>query len=148
MNLKIEKMQIEDFNQIQDRLQENFDDFWTKGMLKEEIENKNGLDSYYTVAKENEEVVGFVGSVKIIDEMEIMNIVVRKDKRNLKIGSELLKETLKIATKLKCKSIILEVNKNNIPAIRLYDKYGFKAVGVRKKYYNNIEDAILMKLSI
>ena len=80
--------------------------------------------------------------------MEIMNIVVRKDKRNLKIGSELLKETLKIATKLKCKSIILEVNKNNIPAIRLYDKYGFKAVGVRKKYYNNIEDAILMKLSI
>jgi len=148
MDLKIEKMQIEDFNQIQDRLQENFDDFWTKGMLKEEIENKNGLDSYYTVAKENEEVVGFVGSVKIIDEMEIMNIVVRKDKRNLKIGSELLKETLKIATKLKCKSIILEVNKNNIPAIRLYDKYGFKAVGVRKKYYNNIDDAILMKLSI
>lgn len=148
MDLKIEKMQIEDFKQIQDRLQENFDDFWTKGMLKEEIENKNGLDSYYTVAKENEEVVGFVGSVKIIDEMEIMNIVVRKDKRNLKIGSELLKETLKIATKLKCKSIILEVNKNNIPAIRLYDKYGFKAVGVRKKYYNNIDDAILMKLSI
>ena len=41
-------------------------------------------------------------------------------------------------------SITLEVNSNNIPAKNLYEKFGFNVVGFRKKYYNNIDDAIIM----
>lgn len=77
-----------------------------------------------------------------------MNIVVKKNKRNEGIGSALLKETIHISTKLKAKTITLEVNKNNEPAIKLYKKYGFEQVGLRKKYYNNKEDAILMTMSV
>jgi len=40
-------------------------------------------------------------------------------------------------------SITLEVNSNNIPAQKLYEKFGFNVVGIRKKYYNNIDDAII-----
>ena len=102
------------------------------------------MDSHYIVAKQNKEIVGFAGIVKIIDEINIMNIVVKKDKRKLKIGSKLLEEIFKIAKQVNAKVITLEVNKNNIPAIKLYQKYGFKQIGLRKKYYNNTDDALLL----
>ena len=42
------------------------------------------------------------------------------------------------------KALTLEVNSNNIPAQKLYEKFNFKRVGLRKKYYNNTDDAIIM----
>ena len=71
------------------------------------------------MAKQNNEIVGFAGIINIIDEINIMNIVVRKDKRGLKIGSRLLEEIFKIAKQLKAKTITLEVNEKNLPAIKL-----------------------------
>lgn len=144
MQLEITKMELYDLEQISDRLKEEFDDFWTVNTLKQEIENKTGLNSYYIVAKQNSEIVGFAGAINIIDEINIMNIVVRKDKRKLGIGSALLENIFEIAKKLQAKTITLEVNEKNTCAINLYKKYGFKQVGLRKKYYNNTDDAILM----
>ncbi len=77
-----------------------------------------------------------------------MNIVVKKDKRNLGIGSKLLEEIIKKAIEINSKTITLEVNENNLPAIKLYEKYGFKQIGLRKKYYNNIDNAIIMTTSV
>lgn len=77
-----------------------------------------------------------------------MNIVVKKNKRNLGIGSQLLEEILKLAQKLKIKTITLEVNEKNELAIKLYQKYGFEKIGLRKKYYNNQDDAIIMACNI
>ncbi len=62
-----------------------------------------------------------------------MNIVVRKDKRNLGIGSKLLEEILKLSNELKAKTITLEVNENNLPAIKLYQKYGFQKMRTSQK---------------
>lgn len=73
-----------------------------------------------------------------------MNIVVKKDQRNLGIGSKLLEEIIKKAIEINSKTITLEVNENNLPAIKLYEKYGFKQIGLRKKYYNNTDNAIIM----
>lgn len=56
----------------------------------------------------------------------------------------MLEELIKIAKDRKLKDITLEVNINNIPAINLYKKYSFEEVGIRKKYYNNIDDALIM----
>ena len=60
----------------------------------------------------------------------------------------MLEELIKIAKEKKLKDITLEVNVNNIPAINLYKKYNFKEVGIRKKYYNNSDDAIIMTLML
>ncbi len=62
-----------------------------------------------------------------------MNIVVKKDKRKLGIGSKLLEEILKSAKKLEAKTVTLEVNENNLPAIKLYQKYGFQKVRTSQK---------------
>ena len=86
------------------------------------------------------------GGFKVIfDEADIMNIAVRVDKRMFGIGSMLLERLLEIAKLSNCTSITLEVNENNFPAICLYEKYQFERIGLRKKYYNNTDNAILMK---
>ena len=50
------------------------------------------------------------------------------------------------AKKQNLTSITLEVNDKNFQAIKLYEKFGFKRIGLRKKYYNNTDDAIIMSL--
>ena len=82
--------------------------------------------------------------MKIIDEVNIMNVVVRKDRRQEGIGSKLLNEIFDIAKRQKAQSITLEVNEKNLPAIQLYQKFGFDQVGLRKKYYHNTDNAIIM----
>lgn len=148
MEIHISKMTLEDLNIIKDCLLEEFDDFWSYNVLKQELENNQNLNSQYFVAKLKEEVVGFVGILTIIDEVNIMNIVVRKNSRNLGVGSLLLENVIDFSKQQKASLITLEVNETNLPAINLYKKYNFKQVGLRKKYYNNTDNAILMSLEL
>lgn len=139
----ISEMNLQDLEEIKDCLLTDFDDFWSYNILKQELENGK---SKYFVAKQENEIVGFAGILLIIDQVNIMNIAVKKDKRNFGIGSSLLEEIIRYSKIHNATSITLEVNEKNIPAIKLYKKYGFKQVGLRRKYYNNEDNAILMDL--
>ena len=139
----ISEMNLQDLENIKDCLLTDFDNFWSYNILKQELENGK---SKYFVAKQENEIVGFAGILLIIDQVNIMNIVVKKDKRNFGIGSLLLEVIIRYSKIHNATSITLEVNEKNIPAIKLYEKYGFKQVGLRKKYYNNEDNAILMDL--
>ena len=77
-----------------------------------------------------------------------MNIVVKKNMRGNGFSLFLLNELINISKEENCKSITLEVSENNIPAINLYEKFKFKQVGKRKKYYKNGDSAILMTLPL
>ena len=141
-NIVISEMSEADLLYLKNSLNE-FDDFWTFNILEQELKNEN---TTYIVAKENDLVVGFAGLLMIVDEANIMNIVTKKDKRNSGIGTLLLKKLIELAREQNSTSITLEVNEKNIPAINLYKKLQFKEVGVRKKYYDNTDSAILMTL--
>lgn len=140
-NLKLSKMTLLDLENIQDILFTDFDDFWSTNVLKSELSNSS---STYLVAKLNNIIVGFGGIWKAVDDIHITNIVVRKDYRNKHIGSIILSKLIDISKlETNIKTLTLEVNSNNISAIKLYEKFNFKKVGLRKKYYNNIDDAII-----
>ena len=141
--MEIVTMILDDLEQMKDTLYSDFDNFWSYNILKQELENGK---SKYFVAKQENEIVGFAGILLIIDQVNIMNIVVKKDKRNFGIGSLLLEEIIRYSKIHNATSITLEVNEKNIAAIKLYKKYGFKQVGLRRKYYNNEDNAILMDL--
>lgn len=145
MNIQINKMTMEHFLEINNVFEEMFDCFWNKNILKSEIENK--LSTYIVASYENK-VVGFAGFLKVFDECDITNIVTRKDMRGKNIGSIMLNQLINIAKKKNIKRINLEVNEKNIIAQKLYKKYNFIKIGIRKKYYNNIDDAIIMQLDI
>ena len=142
-NIEVSQMSNDDLLNLKDSLLNEFDDFWTYNILEQEFNNEN---TTYIVAKDDNLVVGFAGILVIMDEANIMNIVTKKDKRKLGIGSLLLEKLIEISKLKKLASITLEVNEKNIPAINLYKKYNFQQVGIRKKYYDNTDAAILMTL--
>ena len=141
--ISISLMIDSDLQSLKENLQDNFDDFWTYTTLENEFKNPS---TTYVVAKEDDSIVGFAGILTVLDEADVMNIVVRKDKRRLGIGSLLLSELINISKSKKMKTLTLEVNEHNIPAIDLYKKFNFEQVGIRKKYYHNTDSAILMTL--
>lgn len=143
MNLEIYNMTISDLIFISESLSDEFDDFWTYGTFMSELENPN---STYIIAKIDNEIVGFAGIWKAYDDIHITNIVTRKDKRNLGIGTQMLEKLIQLAKETNYKSVTLEVNENNISAINLYQKFNFSKIGIRKKYYNNKDNAIIMTL--
>ncbi len=119
----------------------NYDEFpnlWDKQTLKEDYQT-----SSYIIAKLNNEIVGFLSYRIVIDEMEILNIVTRRDRYNIGIASSML--SYLVRTKGTDK-INLEVSGNNTTALRLYKQFGFNQVGLRKNYYSDGSDAILMSL--
>ncbi|MBR3613623.1 MAG: ribosomal protein S18-alanine N-acetyltransferase [Clostridia bacterium] len=138
--VKIEEMTFEDFEKIKAILTTEFDEFWTPSILKSELESKL---SKYVVAKQDGNILGFAGVIMLPDDVEITNIVTKKTERKKGIGKLLLDKLIQIAFELE-KDISLEVNEKNIPAINLYKNAGFKEVGIRKKYYNGSDNAIIM----
>lgn len=142
--MEFRKMLLDDLNNIFNNLS-NFDDFWTVGIFKEELNNPN---CHYIIALDNEEIVGFGGISVVLDEANLNNIAVRVDKRNCKIGTKILENIIDICKSLNCLTITLEVNVENLPAIKLYENFGFKKIGIRKNYYKGQFDACIMELLI
>lgn len=146
MDFKISKMSIEDLKSIKNILASDFDNFWSFDVLAEELECEN---SYVIVAKgDNGEIVGFACLKVILDEADIMNIVVKKSFRHNGIGSILLEHLISYAKDKNLNTITLEVNEHNLSAIKLYDKFNFDHIGIRKKYYNGESDAIIMSKNL
>lgn len=137
-------MTLDDLNKISDDLG-NFDNFWTVGIFREELNNPN---CHYIVSVQNGEIVGFGGISVILDEATVNNIAVRVDKRNCKIGTKILEKLIDISKSLNCSSVTLEVNVENTPAIKLYENFGFKNLGIRKNYYKGNTNAYIMTLDI
>jgi ribosomal-protein-alanine N-acetyltransferase len=134
-------MTITDLDLIKETLQKDFDNFWNYNIFKEELANPN---SEYFVAIQNGEIVGFCGIWTAVDDIHITNIVTRIDKRKSGIGTKLLEHLIDVSSKKNLLSLTLEVNENNIPAISLYEKHHFQKVGLRKNYYKQNENAIIM----
>ena len=146
MEIKIENMSIEDLENIKDILTCDFDDFWNYNILKNELSSKTSI---CLVAKTSENIiVGFAGLQFILDEASITNIVTKKNCRNAGIGTNLLKNIIDISKKRNMSTITLEVNENNTNAINLYKKFNFETTGLRKKYYNGTDNAIIMTLNL
>jgi ribosomal-protein-alanine N-acetyltransferase len=114
---------------------------WSKESFLSELTNKF---SHYIGIKINDELVGYIGIWLIIDEAHITNLAVTPDYRGRGLASKLLKATLKLCYEEKIDGITLEVRKSNIAARNLYIKFGFEEEAIRKNYYENGEDAIIM----
>ncbi|MCR5265829.1 MAG: ribosomal protein S18-alanine N-acetyltransferase [Cyanobacteria bacterium RUI128] len=116
---------------------------WSKDAFYSEVENK--IAKYYTARTQDGKIVGYAGTWHIVDEAHITTIAVKPDERRKHIADHLIVKLLEDCYNEFIKYITLEVRVSNIPAIKLYEKYGFKSLGKRKGYYqDNNEDALIM----
>ena len=116
---------------------------WSRDSFEKEITDNNL--AIYLVAKVNEKAVGYIGMWKVLNEGHITNVAVHPEFRHQGIGDQLVSELLSLCVNENIDLVTLEVRKSNQNAIKLYEKHGFVAEGIRKAYYqDNKEDAIIM----
>ncbi len=145
MEIVIRPMTALDLLSIKDILLTDFDDFWNYNIFNQELQNPN---SKYIVALKDNIIVGFAGIWISVDDIHLTNIVTKKNMRNNHIAQKMLEELIFISKKENKASLTLEVNENNTYAIKLYEHFNFKKVGLRKNYYSNNENAIIMTLCL
>ena len=99
----------------------------------------------YLVAKMDGVVVAFAGIWLMVDEAHVTTFAVDPAWRRRSIGERLLVGLLDVAIARRAREATLEVRLSNVAARRLYEKYGFRPVGIRPRYYtDNGEDALIM----
>ena len=109
------------------------------------IKEENNPFINYLGYIENNNIVAYLSYNLLYDRVDIVNIFVKEEFRNRKIASSMLEYIINICKEKKLYNITLEVKKTNEYAIKLYKKYNFKEVAIRKGYYQGI-DGILMEL--
>lgn len=115
---------------------------WPADSFEKEL-NENRL-SHYLVALIDGEVCGYVGAWFVLDEVHITTFAVDPDMRGRGIGRRLLGQLLREAVDGGARWAVLEVRESSEAAIGLYESFGFRQVGVRKKYYENEENALVL----
>lgn len=101
--------------------------------------------AYYCVAEEDGMLIGLCGLRNIAGEGEITNVAISEKYRKRGIAAKLLAKLLEEGKSLGIKAYTLEVREGNIPAICLYEKFGFEVIGKRQKFYDRpVEDALIM----
>jgi len=99
----------------------------------------------YLVARMDREVVGYGGLICYGEEAHVTNIAVDPLHHGRKIATRLLHDLIRNAIEMGAEAISLEVRVSNLDAQHLYERFGFRSVGVRKNYYQEInEDALIM----
>lgn len=111
---------------------------WTKEQLVADIKQPEVV---YYLAKQGGDILGFLAVQQLADELEILQIAVKKDAQGQGIAGRLLGCIEAFAG-----AVFLEVRASNQRAKGLYERYGFEEIGRRKGYYHGpVEDAIVMK---
>ncbi len=148
-NFKICKMDIADVSKVVALEKELKTSILSKDSILEDLKNINY--SYFVLKNEQKtnNIIGYIATSHVIDTMDIISIVIKKNYQRKGLASLLIKYILNFAKINNITNILLEVRITNTPAQKLYEKHGFKIINKRKNYYKNpIEDAIIYKLEL
>jgi len=116
---------------------------WTAEQLQSQM--KDSQHEFIAAVSPDGTVYGYVGMMYVLDEGYISNVAVSPEYRRRGIADELIDRLCAICETLKLSFVTLEVRAGNMPAVALYEKHGFRRVGLRKAYYERPkEDALLM----
>jgi len=146
MKMEIRKMLIENLPKVLEIEKELFSEPWSAKMFIEKIINH---ESYVLRKSDEQEIIGYICGWKINNEFEITNLGIKKQFQRQGFGEILVKYIFKEMKKEDCKVFFLEVRENNFAAQKLYEKLGFKVIGIREGYYHNPkENAVVMRLRL
>ena len=125
-------------------IEKTFFDLKNSSVIRDSLSSET-LD--YFVLLDGENVIGFYECSVVLDEAELFDIAIDERYQGKALSKMLMEDLLNRCEEKQVRTIFLEVNTNNIKAINLYTKFGFKEYSRRKNYYGD-NDAILMKLEL
>lgn len=143
LKVRLDPMRAADLDAVQRIERASFASPWPAYAYRQELET-NRL-AHYLVARIGDEVVGFAGMWLMVDQAHITTFAVDPEWRRQGVGMRMVLALLRMAETLGARQATLEVRLSNLAARRLYERFGFRPVGVRPRYYtDNGEDALIM----
>lgn len=137
-NIIVTKMQYFDIPEVKSIETSQNINILSIDSMKNDLSNNNYM---YFIAKNGNEIIGYIAISKVIDTIDILSIVIKENYKRKKIGTLLLEYIFNLENVSK---IMLEVRKSNIIAQKFYEKLGFTKIYTREKYYpDNYEDAYI-----
>ena len=109
------------------------------------VEMTETTNRCYLVARSDRAVVGYAGLICYGEEAHVTNVAVDPQQHRHKIATRLMHDLLVNGIDMGAEAVSLEVRITNWGAQRLYGRFGFRPAGVRKNYYQELqEDALIM----
>jgi ribosomal-protein-alanine N-acetyltransferase len=122
----------------------SFTNPWSREMYRAELDNR-GVSYCYVAKDEAGATVGFCCFWRVLDELHINNLAVWPSHRRSGVATALLSHVLAQGAALGAHRATLEVRRSNEPARRLYERFGFTVMNVRRAYYTKpVEDALVL----
>jgi [ribosomal protein S18]-alanine N-acetyltransferase len=143
MKLRVEPMSVADIPAVHDIERASFPVPWPAYAFRQELET-NRL-ARYLVVRAGERTVAYGGIWLMVDEAHVTTFAVLPSWRRRGVGAQLMLALIELAHEVGAKVLTLEVRLSNIAARTLYQRFGFRPVGLRPRYYSdNGEDALIM----
>ena len=140
--LRVRPLELGDLGAIEVIEQRAYPTPWSRSMFASELAKPTSI---CLGAFEGDELVGYVINSRYVDAWHVMNVAVDPDYQGRGIATRLLERLFELTANDGRRGYTLEVRVSNVDAIRLYERAGFKARGVRRGYYtDNREDALIM----
>ena len=117
---------------------------WTNHTFVSELSQMRAGNRYYLVAYVGDTMVGYAGLMFAADDAHVTNIAVNPAWQGRGVATEMMLDLVLLAHDRGCVAMTLEVRHTNVVAQNLYRRFGFVPAGVRKRYYENTDDAIVM----
>jgi ribosomal-protein-alanine N-acetyltransferase len=139
---RVERASPADLSRIHGIAAQSFDAPWSEAAFAEEFRS---AESVLWVARDAaHEVRGYLVGRRMLDEVHVLSLGVETSWRRRGAATALLVTALEAERKAGARLVALEVRAGNAPALAFYARHGFRAVGRRRRYYPDGEDAILL----
>jgi len=140
--IEIRALDLSDLGAIERIEQRAYPTPWSRSMFASELAKPSSI---CLGAFEGSDLVGYVVNSRYVDAWHVMNVAVDPDHQGRGIATALLERLFELTRGDERRGYTLEVRVSNLAAIRLYEKLGFEARGIRRGYYtDNREDALIM----
>jgi ribosomal-protein-alanine N-acetyltransferase len=141
--LRLRRLELGDLDAIERIERVSYPTPWSRSMFATELAKPSSLS--LGAIDETEALVGYLVLSRYVDAWHVMNVAVAPEWRRKGVASALLRRLLDETEDDVPRGYTLEVRVSNVGAIALYERFGFKAKGVRRGYYtDNREDALIM----
>jgi ribosomal-protein-alanine N-acetyltransferase len=140
--VEIRALRLADLTEVEEIERRAYPTPWSRSMFASELGKPT---SVCLGAFEGNQLVGYVVNSRYVDAWHVMNVAVDPDYQGRGIATRLLERLFELTAEDGRDGYTLEVRVSNADAIRLYEKLGFEARGLRRGYYtDNREDALIM----
>ena len=142
--LTFRPMRREDLDAVMEIERCSFPQPWSPGLFLHELKVPFSKTILACLPNGSGELLGYICRWLVGDEVHILNLAVRPERRSGGVGSALVELVVREAEERGASMITLEVRRENTAAIALYSSFGFTERGVRRNYYGRGQDAIIM----